>query len=190
MQRTVVCRGVRHLEQQQRILLLLLLLPNFFSLCHVLAFPKQSNFLPSTFQMGLLKSWLRHIHHTPENLLLAAQDCLFWFVVSTCLVLREKRMRSKDSNVPNDIIDIPTSLLAILFCRKHCQSFACKIVKLRLFPVIFKHCDLYCYFVLQLLVVSQSSLCKKRIFDRINQQMKIEWQFDLNVFFSSATFLN
>ena len=111
----------------QRILLLLLLLPNFFSLCHVLAFPKQSNFLPSTFQMGLLKSWLRHIHHTPENLFLAAQDCLFWFVVSTCLVLREKRMRSKDSNVPNDIIDIPTSLLAILFCRKHCQSFACKI---------------------------------------------------------------
>ena len=90
MQRTVVCRGVRHLEQQQRILLLLLLLPNFFSLCHVLAFPKQSNFLPSTFQMGLLKSWLRHIHHTPENLFLAAQDCLFWFVVSTCLVLKGK----------------------------------------------------------------------------------------------------
>ena len=89
MQRTVVCRGVRHLEQQQRILLLLLLLPNFFSLCHVLAFPKQSNFLPSTFQMGLLKSWLSSTYHTPENLLLAAPLRIVFFGLkykSTCLI--------------------------------------------------------------------------------------------------------
>ena len=61
----------------------------FFSLCHVLAFPKQSNFLPSTFQMGLLKSWLSSTYHTPENLLLAAPLRIVFFGLkykSTCLI--------------------------------------------------------------------------------------------------------
>ena len=90
LQRTVVCREVRHLEQQNPHPLLMLCssFQTFFSLCHVLAFPKQSNFLPSTFQMGLLKSWLSSTYHTPENLLLAALRIVFFGLKykSTCLI--------------------------------------------------------------------------------------------------------
>ena len=90
VQRTVVCREVRHLEQQNPHPLLMLCssFQTFFSLCHVLAFPKQSNFLPSTFQMGLLKSWLSSTYHTPENLLLAALRIVFFGLKykSTCLI--------------------------------------------------------------------------------------------------------
>ena len=58
--------------------------------------------------------------------------------------------------------------MTLLTFQRHFSRFSfaentakASLVKLRLFLVIFKHCDLYCYFVLQLLVVLQSSLCKK-----------------------------